>query len=114
MMKQKDWLLGQFELLSLLAVLQRGNDAYGLEIQAELKKKTRREYAVGQIYTTLARLEQRKLVTSRLGDQHSDRLGRPRRYFAVTSAGIQAINESQKALRKMTSGLKPAFGINGS
>ena len=106
--------LGQFELMAMLAVLRRRNDAYGLEIQAELKKKTRREYAVGQIYTTLARLEERKLVTSRLGDQHSDRLGRPRRYFQVTNAGIEAINDTQHALRKLTSGLEPSFGIAGS
>jgi PadR family transcriptional regulator PadR len=113
-MKENNYVLGQFELMAMLAVLQRGNDAYGLQIQAELKKKARREYAVGQIYTTLARLEERKLVESRLGDQHSDRLGRPRRYFTVTGAGIDAINDTHEALQKLTHGLKPAFGIPGS
>jgi DNA-binding PadR family transcriptional regulator len=113
-MKQKDYLLGQFELMAMLAVLQRGNEAYGLQIQAELKQGIGREYAVGQIYTTLARLEERKFVKSRLGDQESDRLGRPRRYFTVTGAGIEAINDAQEALRKLTSGikaLKPAFDL---
>jgi DNA-binding PadR family transcriptional regulator len=114
-MKQKDYLLGQFELMAMLAVLKGGNEAYGLQIQAELKQGTGREYAVGQIYTTLARLEERKFVKSRLGDQESDRLGRPRRYFTVTGAGIQAIKDAQEALRKLTTGikgLKPALGYS--
>jgi DNA-binding PadR family transcriptional regulator len=116
-MKENNHVLGQFELMAMLAVLQRGNDAYGLQVQGELKKKTGREYAVGQIYTTLARLEGRKLVKSRLGDQESDRLGRPRRYFTITGAGIDAINDTQEALLKLSSGikgLKPAFGFSWS
>jgi len=105
--------LGQFELMAMLAVLQRRNHAYGLEIQAELKKKTSREYAVGQIYTTLARLQQRKLVESHLGDQQSDRLGRPRRYFTVTNAGVEAVKDTQQALQKLTVGLEQALGAEG-
>jgi PadR family transcriptional regulator PadR len=99
--------LGQFELKAMLAVMQRRNYAYGLEIQEELKEKTGREVAVGAIYTTLARLKARKLVDSRLGDRHSDRLGRPRRYFWVTAAGFQAINDAREEMRSLSSGLKP-------
>jgi DNA-binding PadR family transcriptional regulator len=105
--------LGNFELLAILAVLQRDNSAYGLEIQAELKKRLRREVTLGAIYTTLARLEQKKLVSSKLGDQQSDRLGRPRRYFAITAAGLRAVKESQDSIRKMVEGLNVSFGKGG-
>ena len=110
-MKDK-FALGQLELKLLLTVLQCGNEAYGLQIQNELKDKTGREIAVGAIYTTLARLQERKLVASHEGDHNSDRLGRPRRYFTVTGAGIHAISEAEQELRSL--GLKPSFGTAGS
>jgi PadR family transcriptional regulator, regulatory protein PadR len=103
--------LGQLELKLLLAVLQCGNNAYGLQIQEELKDKTGKELVVGAIYTTMARLEERGFVESHLGDERSDRLGRPRRYFTVTGEGIRAIKSEQNELRRLTSGLKPSFGV---
>jgi PadR family transcriptional regulator PadR len=101
----KDQLLGTSELMMLLAILQRGNDAYGLQVQDELRATIGREVSLGAIYTTLDRLEDKKLVKSKLADQQSDRLGRPRRYFRVTNAGITACKSSQDALRKLAHGL---------
>jgi PadR family transcriptional regulator, regulatory protein PadR len=102
--------LGQFELLVVLAVLRLDNSAYGLQVQAELRTRLGREVALGAIYTTLSRLERKKLVTSKIGDEQSDRMGRPRRYFAISAAGVRAAQESQEAIRKMAGGLKIAFG----
>ena len=96
--------LGQFELMTMLAVLQRGNDAYGLQVQDELKNTIGREVTLGAIHRTLARLQDKKLVKSRLADQQSDRLGRPRRYFQVTSSGIAACRNTQDALQKLARG----------
>lgn len=90
----------------MLAVLQRGNDAYGLQVQEELRDTIGREITLGAIYTTLARLEEKKLVKSRLAAEQSDRLGRPRRYFHVTAAGIRSCRECQNALRKLSDGLQ--------
>jgi DNA-binding PadR family transcriptional regulator len=106
-MKDK-FALGSLELKLLLAVFDCNNEAYGLQIQQKIKQETGRETAVGAIYTTLARLQDRKLVTSREGDHQSDRLGRPRRYFTVTGAGVRAIREAEAELRNL--GLKPNFG----
>lgn len=108
-MKSKN--LGQFEMLAMQAVLQRGNDAYGLQIQDELKKTVGREVTLGAIYTTLARLEEHKLVTSRLADSQSDRLGRPRRYFQITGAGMKSYDDSRDALQRIAFGLKPAHEL---
>src|SRR5690349_6829049 len=106
--------LGQLELKLLLAVLQRDNRAYGLQIQKELKDKTGKELVVGAIYTTMSRLEERGFVQSQLGDQNCDRLGRPRRFFTVTGEGIRAVNVAHAELRRLSNGLKPSFGISGA
>src|ERR1700691_4148863 len=101
----KDSFLGQLELMLMLAVLQRGNSAYGLQVQDEVKSTIGKEVTLGSIYTTLSRLEDKKLVKSRLADEQSDRLGRPRRYFQVTGAGIRACKSSQEALLKLSDGI---------
>src|ERR1039457_5405147 len=110
-MKDK-FALGALELKLLLAVYDCNNEAYGLQIQQKIKQETGREIAVGAIYTTLARLQNRNLVISREGDHQSDRLGRPRRYLPVTGAGIRAISEAQQELWSL--GFKPSFGSAGS
>jgi len=97
----KDNVLGHLEHLLLLAVMKRGNKAYGLMIQDEMKNTLGRELMLGTIYNTMERLEKKGLVTSKLGDEESDRLGRPRRYFTVVAAGQQAVQSTRRDLDLM-------------
>jgi PadR family transcriptional regulator PadR len=103
--------LGQFELMTILAVLQHGNDAYGGEIQRCLMEQAGRSVTLGAIHRTLQRLEEQGIVNSRLSDGATDRVGRPRRYFTVTGAGIDAVNDFRDTLTCLTAGLNPAFGV---
>jgi PadR family transcriptional regulator, regulatory protein PadR len=59
--------LGEFELMVLLALIRLGEDAYGVPICHEIEKRSGREVALGSVYATLERLEEKGLVTSRLG-----------------------------------------------
>jgi PadR family transcriptional regulator PadR len=93
--------LGQLELLLLLAVMRRGNRAFGLMIQEEVKEEIGRELMLGTIYNTMERLEKKGYVSSSLGDESSDRLGRPRRYFSVESSGRAAVNIAKRELDAM-------------
>jgi PadR family transcriptional regulator PadR len=96
--------LGEFEQVVLLAILRLGDNAYGVTIGAEITECTRREPAPGALYTTLDRLEDKGLVTSRLGDPTPQRGGRAKRYFAVNAKGIAAITRAQQAYRRLLEG----------
>jgi DNA-binding PadR family transcriptional regulator len=90
--------LGRFEHFLLLAVMRLGDDAYGMTIRRELARHTGREVAVGAIYTALARLEERKLVASQLGDPTPERGGKAKRFYRVLPAGKKAVARAEAAL----------------
>jgi DNA-binding PadR family transcriptional regulator len=98
--------LGDFEHVVLLAILRLGTSAYGVTIRGEIAARTDRNPSPGALYTTLDRLEEKGLVTSRLGDPTAKRGGRAKRYFAVTASGVRAVICSQKAYRRLLDGLK--------
>ena len=96
--------LGEFEQIVLLAILRLGDNAYGVTIGAEITVCTSREPAPGALYTTLDRLEDKGLVTSRLGDPTPQRGGRAKRYFALNSKGLEAITRAQQSYRRLLEG----------
>ena len=71
--------LGAFEQSVLLAILRLKDDAYGRAILKEVKLRLEREVAAGAVHATLVRLEDRGLLTSRLGAGTAIRGGRARR-----------------------------------
>jgi DNA-binding PadR family transcriptional regulator len=97
--------LGEFEQLVLLAILQRGEDAYGASIERELEARARRRVSLGAIYTTLLRLEEKGLVSARVGDPLPERGGRRRKYYRVLPAGLRHLERSMQSLRAMSAGL---------
>jgi DNA-binding PadR family transcriptional regulator len=99
-------ILGEFEQLVLLAILRLGDDAYGVSIRRELTKRAGREATPGALYTTLDRLEDKGLLTSKMGESTPERGGRAKRYFTVTGLGIRAIARSQRTYQRMLDGLK--------
>lgn len=98
--------LGEFEQLVLLALLRLGDDAYGLGVQRELKARAGRVASIGAIYTTLDRLEAKRLVRSETGESTAERGGRAKRIFHVTAAGRSALSDSMAAMRSMAAGLR--------
>jgi PadR family transcriptional regulator PadR len=102
--------LGEFELIVLLAVLRLGDEAYGLTIRRELARHAHRTVSAGAVYTALARMEQRSLVESWLGEPTSERGGRAKRYYRVRPAGEQAVRRTHAALRSLGRDLGRKFG----
>ena len=88
-------ILREFELAVLLAVARRGDEAYGLLIRRDVSAICRHDYAVGAIYTTLQRLEDKGLVESWMTEPLPVRGGRSRRQYRVTTAGRRAIHEAR-------------------
>lgn len=88
--------LGTLELATLLAVARLSDKAYGLAVKRDLVARTGRDYSVGALYTTLQRLEDKGLLTSRNSEPLPVRGGRSRRHFTLTGAGARALREAER------------------
>ena len=104
-----DLRLGEFEQLVLLALVRLGDEAYGVAVHAEIARRTGRETSFGTVYTTLARLEEKGLITSRMGDPTPERGGRRKKYFLMLPAGLRALRASLHAIRTMMRGLDASW-----
>lgn len=102
--------LGNFELMVLLAVIRRGDTAYGVTISRDLEESTRRDVSLGNVYAALDRLEGKGLVASRLGDPTPERGGRAKRYFRLTAKGLRNVRDAKKALNKLWRGVPELEG----
>ncbi|MCJ7627224.1 MAG: PadR family transcriptional regulator [Longimicrobiales bacterium] len=97
--------LGEFEQLVLLAILQRGDMAFGLEVRAEIEECTGRQVSRGAFYTTLDRLEKKGyLEWEEATPLDRDRTA-PLRCFKVTLVGLAALRASRRALQALWRGL---------
>jgi DNA-binding PadR family transcriptional regulator len=97
--------LGEFEQLILFAVLLLEGDAYGVAIRETIEERTGRVVSSGAIYTALGRLEERGFVSSWVGAP--DGPGRPRKYYALETAGARALKDSHETVNAMARGLIP-------
>lgn len=97
--------LGEFEIMVVAAVMHLGSDAYGANVRQEIEDRTGRSATVGAIYTTLSRLEDKGLVSSKLGAATAERGGRPKRFFRITAQGNRAFDNSVSSLGNMLEGL---------
>jgi DNA-binding PadR family transcriptional regulator len=102
--------LGELEQEVLLAVLRMGEEGYGAALLELLEERAGRRLSRGALYTTLDRLEAKRLVRSRLADASAERGGRPRRYFALTAAGLVALRASRRRLVALWHGLESKLG----
>lgn len=99
--------LGEFEQLILLAILRLRNDAYGVAIRRAIEDTTGRDVSAGAVYTALGRMEERRMVASRVGETAPERTGQRRKYYEVLPAGAAALYRSYAAVRSMARGLVP-------
>jgi DNA-binding PadR family transcriptional regulator len=90
--------LGGFELLVLLALIRLGDEAYGVPIAQAIEESSGRDVAIGSIYITLARLEEKGLVSSALGEPTAVRGGRAKTYFRITARGLREVRQARRTL----------------
>jgi|SRR5580704_9699798 PadR family transcriptional regulator PadR len=97
--------LGEFEQIVLLAIMRLGENAYGVTLREEIRARTNRHPTPGAVYTTVDRLEEKGLVSSRFGDPTPLRGGRAKRFFKVTAKGIAAVAQAQRSYQRLLDGL---------
>src|SRR5579859_4476082 len=98
--------LGTFEQAVLLAILRLADKAYGRAILQEIETRLEREVAAGAVHATLERLENKGLVSSRPGSGTPIRAGRPRRYYRLEPAGVNALNDARATVEGLWRGLR--------
>ena len=88
--------LGELEELILLTVGILYKQAYGVAVMDEVERQTGRVVNISAVHAVLKRLEEKGLVTSKLGDPTSERGGRRKRIFMLTAAGKKSIEEANE------------------
>ena len=88
--------IGAFEELVLLAVGSLGEEAYGVAVKELLKEKTGKDPSIGALHSALYRLEDKGCLKSFEGGATSERGGRRKKYYSLTSTGKQSIIEVNK------------------
>ena len=81
--------LSNFELMVMLAIIRIGDGAYGVSITSEIENTTGSEVLLGSVYDAVARLEEKGLIVSSLGEATPERGGRAKRHFRTTSRGLR-------------------------
>ena len=99
--------LGEFELYVLLALTRRAPEAYGIAIRREIAERTGRDVAIGAVYATLSRLEQKALVRHTVSAPLAVQGGRARKYYTLTAKGQRALDHAASMLARMMHGWRP-------
>jgi DNA-binding PadR family transcriptional regulator len=105
--------LGDLEEIVLLAVARCEPDAYGMRIRQEIETQTGRNVAIGAVYASLERLEDKEYVKPARPPAGADRDPRARRFFTVTAAGARALEETAALRDRRWRGLRLRRGQEG-
>jgi DNA-binding PadR family transcriptional regulator len=101
--------LGEFEEIVLILVAGLREEAYGAMITEEIETRLKREVNLSAVHVTLYRLEDKGYIRSAMGGETSERGGRRKRIYTITSAGmamLKAMKESRVELWKLVPQLK--------
>lgn len=101
--------LGAFELVVMVSVGAL-DEAYSASVRLEVSRRLEREASLGAVYTTLQRLEAKRLVTSWSSDPTGRRGGRSKRLYRVTSPGMRALRTARALHARMWTGMGETSG----
>ena len=99
--------IGELEELILLTVGILPDDAYGVSVLKELSEQTGRQVNISAIHAVLNRLEEKGLLSSHMGGSTNERGGRRKRFYTLSSAGREAVEEMKTLRDKLYNQLPP-------
>lgn len=92
------------EQLVMLAIARCGRQSYALSIQDEIKSHGH-ALTLGVLYTVLNRLERRGLIRHHEGEPTPERGDRPKRFHALTGAGVRELRSALRVLDGLRVGI---------
>jgi len=99
--------LGEFEEVVLLAVAVLTPQAYSVAVAEELEKETGKTVTTGAVHAALQRLENKGLVSSKMGEATPERGGRRKRIFTLTVAGSRMIHQVRDVRNRLWERIAP-------
>jgi PadR family transcriptional regulator, regulatory protein PadR len=104
--------LGQFEQLVLTAVVNLGDNAYGVSIHKRVEDfLAPKSVTLAAVYVTLDRLERKGHLSSWLSEPTAERGGRTKRCYAIEASGERALKDAMTAARRMAAAVAPVWGV---
>ena len=91
----------------VLSVLEKHGELYGYGLRREVFQKSKGLFSMNEspLYLLLKRMERKRWVTSRLQTV----TGRDRRWYRITTRGLQALNQYRREWRLLSAVLQ-TFG----
>ena len=86
--------LGDLEELVLIAVQVLDSEGYGVSISNKLNRAGR-NISISATQATLARLELKSYLSSKLGEPTAKPGGRRKKFYQITGAGRQALKKAE-------------------
>lgn len=91
--------LGELEEQVLLTLVRLEGESYAVQVAEVLAELTGREVSAATTFMVMRRLEQRGLLTSRVGDPDPEWGGRPRRFYKVRMKAVQPLLKASRDAR---------------
>jgi PadR family transcriptional regulator, regulatory protein PadR len=91
--------LGELEEQVLLILMRLGGESYALQVAEALAEVTGREVSAATTFMVMRRLEQRGLLSSRVGDADPAWSGRPRRFYKVHRSAVRPLLRASRDAR---------------
>jgi DNA-binding PadR family transcriptional regulator len=106
--------LGEFEMVVLLALARLDQPASGMPIYDEICRTTGRDVSVHSVYVTLGRMENKRYVSSSVGEQENDTgsAGKQRKCYALSEQGVAALQRSRDMYENLWAGVSLNAGTS--
>jgi len=103
--------IGQFEQIILTAILSLRDEAYGVTIHKKaVQLATPKNGALGAVYVTLDRLEDKGFVSSWVSEPTPERGGRAKRFYRLEALGERALEESAATAKRVWDAVTEIWG----
>jgi DNA-binding PadR family transcriptional regulator len=94
-------LLTRLEEAILIAVIQLGDDAYGVPINREVSRIFSKKYTLGALYFALDQLVRKELLMKTKANPTGKRGGRSKTYYRLTPEGKTSLEAVRKHNEKL-------------
>lgn len=86
-------ILTKLEELALLAVLELGDEAYGISVYKHINRITGQNLSISSIYFPLDRLVEKGYLSTFRGEATNKRGGIRKKHYQITTKGIKILHE---------------------
>lgn len=97
--------LSRIEEILLLAIWKLKDNAYGISIRDQVEKDTGVEWMSGAIYAPLSRLKKNGYVQNFQAKSTTEKGGRPRIYYKLSSLGLKKLVSIQEVNKSVWLGV---------